>query len=59
MGVVKALHARKLLPKVISGSAVGSLIAALVCTHEDNELEVGPTLFFFCSPSLTTKLTQR
>ncbi|KNE68203.1 hypothetical protein AMAG_12882 [Allomyces macrogynus ATCC 38327] len=39
MGVVKALHGQKLLPRIISGSAVGALIAALVCIHTDDELE--------------------
>ncbi|KAI9168552.1 triacylglycerol lipase [Blastocladiella emersonii ATCC 22665] len=40
MGVVRALHEQKMLPNVISGSAVGALIAALVCIHTDAELEV-------------------
>ncbi|KAJ1506212.1 hypothetical protein HMI54_004883 [Coelomomyces lativittatus] len=39
LGVVKALHDQDLLPKIISGSAVGSLIAALVCIHPEDELK--------------------
>jgi predicted acylesterase/phospholipase RssA len=35
LGVVKALLEEKLIPKVISGSSVGSLVAALVGTHTD------------------------
>ncbi|KAL7748861.1 triacylglycerol lipase [Sorochytrium milnesiophthora] len=40
LGVVKALYEQKLLPRIISGSAVGALIAALVCIHSDDELKV-------------------
>jgi len=39
LGVVKALSAEKLLPRVISGSSAGSLIAGLLGTHTDVELE--------------------
>jgi predicted acylesterase/phospholipase RssA len=35
-GVVKTLAEEGLLPKVISGSSVGSLIAAILCTSKDN-----------------------
>ncbi|RKO82974.1 acyl transferase/acyl hydrolase/lysophospholipase, partial [Blyttiomyces helicus] len=42
LGVVKALNERGLLPRIISGSAVGALIAALVCVHTDEEL---PAIF--------------
>ncbi|CAO3687425.1 unnamed protein product [Umbelopsis vinacea] len=38
IGVVKALHERDLLPRIISGTAVGALIAALICIHTDDEL---------------------
>ncbi|PVF96499.1 patatin-domain-containing protein [Serendipita vermifera] len=38
-GVVKALLDEKLLPRVIAGTSCGSLIAALVCTRTDAELE--------------------
>ncbi len=37
-GVVKALHECRLLPRVISGSSVGSIIAAMVGTRTDKEL---------------------
>jgi TAG lipase / lysophosphatidylethanolamine acyltransferase len=40
IGVVKALHERDLLPRIISGTAVGALIAALICIHTDEELPV-------------------
>ncbi|WP_241505809.1 DUF3336 domain-containing protein [Parahaliea mediterranea] len=42
MGVVRVLHAQGLLPRVISGSSAGSLVAGVVGTHSDAELE---TLF--------------
>lgn len=37
-GVIKALHECKLLPKVISGSSVGSIIAAMIGTRKDHEI---------------------
>lgn len=39
LGVVKTLQEQGLLPKVISGSSAGSLVAAVVGTHTDQELE--------------------
>lgn len=39
VGVVKALHEQKLLPTVISGSSAGSVVAAVVGTHSDEELK--------------------
>lgn len=42
LGVVKALVEVDLLPRIISGSSVGALMAALVCIHTDDEL---PSLF--------------
>jgi TAG lipase/lysophosphatidylethanolamine acyltransferase len=42
LGVVKALFEAGLLPRVISGSSVGALIAALICIHTKHEL---PNLF--------------
>ncbi|CAD6503902.1 BgTH12-05645 [Blumeria graminis f. sp. triticale] len=42
LGVVKALHARGLLPRILTGTATGALIAALVGTHTEDEL---PKLF--------------
>ncbi|CAG8475880.1 16014_t:CDS:10 [Acaulospora morrowiae] len=38
LGVVKALNEKGLLPRIISGTAVGALIAALVCIRTDEEL---------------------
>ncbi|KAL7753735.1 hypothetical protein RI367_000666 [Sorochytrium milnesiophthora] len=38
LGVVKALMDKGLLPKVITGTSAGSLIASLVCTRTDDEL---------------------
>lgn len=37
-GVIKTLHSHRLLPRIVSGSSVGSLVASLVCTSEDDEL---------------------
>ncbi|KAF2279492.1 putative patatin-like serine hydrolase [Westerdykella ornata] len=38
LGVVKALHLRGLLPRIIAGTATGALIAALVGVHTEEEL---------------------
>lgn len=38
MGVVKALFLRGLLPRIITGTATGALIAALVAIHKEEEL---------------------
>jgi len=38
IGVVKCLFEQKLLPRIISGASVGSIIAAVVCTRTDPEL---------------------
>lgn len=45
IGVVKALNEQGLLPRIISGTAIGAMIAALICIHTDEELPV--QLFFF------------
>lgn len=42
LGVVKCLHEHDLLPRIITGTSVGALIAALVCVHTDREL---PAIF--------------
>lgn len=42
MGVIKALLEQRLLPRVISGSSAGSVVAALVGTRKNSEL---PALF--------------
>lgn len=38
IGVVKGLHLRGLLPRIIVGTATGALVAALVGVHSDSEL---------------------
>lgn len=38
LGVVKALFLRGLLPRIITGTATGALIAALVAIHTEEEL---------------------
>ncbi|ODQ80888.1 hypothetical protein BABINDRAFT_161077 [Babjeviella inositovora NRRL Y-12698] len=38
LGVVKALYFKGLLPRIISGNAIGGAVAALVCTQTDQEL---------------------
>jgi len=38
LGVVKALHLRGLLPRIIAGTATGALMAALVGVHTEEEL---------------------
>jgi TAG lipase/lysophosphatidylethanolamine acyltransferase len=42
LGVVKALNKNGLLPRIISGTAIGALMAALVCIRTDEEL---PSIF--------------
>jgi predicted acylesterase/phospholipase RssA len=37
-GVVKAFLDANLLPRIITGTSAGALIAALTCTHTDDEL---------------------
>ena len=39
LGVVKALWEQRLMPSVISGSSGGALVAAVIGTHTDEELE--------------------
>jgi TAG lipase/lysophosphatidylethanolamine acyltransferase len=38
IGVVLALHKQGLLPRIITGTATGALIAALVCVHTEDRL---------------------
>jgi TAG lipase/lysophosphatidylethanolamine acyltransferase len=38
LGVVKALHLRGILPRIIAGTATGALIAALIGVHTEDEL---------------------
>lgn len=53
MGVVKTLVEQRLLPRVISGSSAGSLVAGIVGTHSDSELEE------FYTPSLVRTEAER
>jgi NTE family protein len=39
IGVIKALREHKLLPRVISGSSAGAVVAAFLGTKRDNELD--------------------
>lgn len=39
LGVCRALSEAKLLPRIISGASSGSIVAALVCTNVDEDLE--------------------
>lgn len=39
IGVIKALREHKLLPRVISGSSAGSVVAAFLGTRKDSELD--------------------
>jgi len=41
-GVLKELFEQQLLPRVVSGSSVGALVASLLCTLTEEEL---PALF--------------
>ena len=38
VGVIKSLHEEGLLPRVISGSSAGALVAAVLGTHSDKDL---------------------
>lgn len=37
-GVVKALFEHRMLPRVLAGSSVGSIVAGIVATRTDDEL---------------------
>ncbi|KAK9722016.1 Lipase 5, variant 2 [Basidiobolus ranarum] len=37
VGVLKCLYEHKLLPRIISGASSGSIIAAIICTHTEEE----------------------
>jgi len=39
LGVVSSLKKHRLLPKVISGTSAGSLVAAMICVRNDEELD--------------------
>ncbi|TVY16851.1 Lipase 4 [Lachnellula arida] len=38
VGVLKALHEAKLLPRIISGASAGSIVCAVLCTRTDEEI---------------------
>lgn len=38
IGVLKALFEQGLLPKIISGTSAGSIVAAVICTRKDEEI---------------------
>ena len=38
IGVLKALWENQLLPRIISGASAGSIVAAVLCTHPDEEI---------------------
>ncbi|KIY49217.1 patatin-domain-containing protein, partial [Fistulina hepatica ATCC 64428] len=50
-GVVRAFLDTGLLPRVITGTSAGGLVAALVCTHTDEELH------HLLVPELATRIT--
>ncbi len=39
LGVAKALWEQGLLPNVISGASAGSIVAAILCTHQNDDLQ--------------------
>jgi predicted acylesterase/phospholipase RssA len=51
VGVVKAFLDAGLLPRVITGTSAGGLVAALVCTRTDDELKL------LLVPDLANKIT--
>lgn len=50
IGVLKALHEARLLPRIISGASAGSIVSAVVCTR--TEEEVPELLESFCDGDL-------
>lgn len=64
LGVIKALLEQGLLPRVISGSSAGSIIAGIACTRDDAELAkifapAGLNLQAFQSVTLRRAITGR
>ncbi len=45
LGVAKALWEAGVLPRIVCGSSVGALFAALVCVHDDETVSVYPLVF--------------
>jgi len=62
VGVVKALFTAGMLPRVISGASVGSIVTAIICTRKKHQLEdlfsnrTEITLEFFKKDGLLDKL---
>ena len=50
IGVLKALHEAKLLPRIISGASAGSIVSAVVCTRTEEEIPA--LLDTFCDGDL-------
>ena len=52
LGVAKALIRHKLLPRVISGSSAGAVVAAALCCARDSELHqfTTPDMYVRCTP---------
>ncbi|KAF9210560.1 hypothetical protein BGZ59_009287, partial [Podila verticillata] len=55
LGVIKTLFETLLLPRIISGSSCGSIIAAILCTRTDEEI---PLMFQFDKFNFTVFHTQ-
>ncbi|KAF9380529.1 hypothetical protein CPB97_008280 [Podila verticillata] len=55
IGVIKTLFETHLLPRIISGSSCGSIIAAILCTRTDEEI---PLMFQFDKFNFTVFHTQ-
>ncbi|KAG0019399.1 hypothetical protein BGZ81_009748 [Podila clonocystis] len=55
IGVIKTLFESQLLPRIISGSSCGSIIAAILCTRTDEEI---PMMFQFEKFNFTVFHTQ-
>ena len=59
LGVIKALRDQNLLPRIISGSSVGSIIASIICCYDDSKINYlldnleEVNLNFFSSNKLT------
>jgi TAG lipase / lysophosphatidylethanolamine acyltransferase len=64
LGVVKTLFENDILPRIITGSSIGALIAALVCVKKDDELpgifeEKGVNLEAFANKSQTGAIARK
>jgi predicted acylesterase/phospholipase RssA len=61
LGVVKALHTNGLLPRVISGSSAGSIVAAIVGSTTDDEMPdiFAGTLALLCKHTIPRGVARR